>query len=70
MIRRPPTSMELKIDDLPEYENYCREETTAKIAKLQSKIGVNKSSHETVVFPGGAKTKQEIQERIGYVPKN
>ncbi|XP_044739486.1 anaphase-promoting complex subunit CDC26-like [Chrysoperla carnea] len=69
MIRRPPISIELKIDDLQEYENYCRETTTAKIQAKMTQAPARQPQNEVPSFPV-AKTKQEIQERIGYVPKN
>lgn len=64
MIRRPPTSIELKLDDLGEYEAYRREQETAKEQSKGSK------PQEPPAWTAGPKAKQEIYERIGYFPPN
>lgn len=63
MLRRPPVSIELKLEDLAEYENYRREQ---ELSKDQSKT--SKTSQDTPNWSQGPKTKQEIYGRIGYVP--
>lgn len=65
MLRRPPTSIELKLDDVSEYENLRRELETAK---EPSKI--SKPYNEPPTWQPGPKTKQEIHNRIGYVAPN
>ncbi|KAL7292172.1 hypothetical protein TKK_0014127 [Trichogramma kaykai] len=59
MIRRSPTRIDLRLDDLAEYEAMKKEKDTKK------------SSDKTETCPppwGGKTTQAEIQERIGYVP--
>jgi anaphase-promoting complex subunit 12 len=65
MIRRSPTRIELKLDDIQEYESMRREQESRK--EQQSE---NHSSSVEPWAPGVSKTKQEIiHERIGYVPQ-
>lgn len=60
MIRRSPTRLELKLDDLTEYNTNRREFETGKEQRAAQNTNWN-------VLP---KTKQEIvHERIGYVPQ-
>jgi len=59
MLRRPPTSIELKLDDIIEYEQHRRK---VKQDKLQ------KSLSDLPSFNPGPKSKQEIYNRIGYNP--
>lgn len=61
MLRRPPTSIELKLDDIAEYEQ-IRQEKAKEQAKT-SKIGTEVPNWLT-----GPKTREEIYNRIGYVP--
>lgn len=57
MLRRPPTSIQLKLDDITEYE----------VMKLQTKDKA-KTSNEPPTLQVGPKSKQEIFSRIGIVP--
>ncbi|XP_026272646.1 anaphase-promoting complex subunit CDC26-like [Frankliniella occidentalis] len=58
MIRRSPTRIVLKIEDLQEYES-MRKEMEAK-----------KGTPVTNAWEGPARSKQDIvRERIGYVPQ-
>lgn len=59
MLRRPPTNIELKIDDIRDYE-YMRQQ----MLKDQEK---NKSFGESPAWQCGPKSKEEIYSRIGYV---
>ena len=67
MIRRPPTRIEMKLEDIHEYEKVKKEADAARRA-------ANKAA-AAAATPGGAvtseaKTKREIiQERIGFVSK-
>lgn len=56
MLRRPPTSIQLKLDDISEYEE--------KLQEL-AKSSPNKTLNELTWNP---KSKQEVYSRIGYVP--
>lgn len=58
MLRRPPTSIELKLDDINEYE------------EIKQNKEKNKKSFcdQPVWAPAGAKSKQEMYNRVGYVP--
>lgn len=61
MIRRPLTEITLKLDDLQEYEAMRRDQAN------------NSSRNEISETPrplgNGAKTTEEVHNRIGYVPK-
>ncbi|KAJ1521523.1 hypothetical protein ONE63_003186 [Megalurothrips usitatus] len=58
MIRRSPTRIVLKLNDLKEYETL----------KKEMEVKKDTSSHNT--WEGAGKTKQDIvRERIGYVPQ-
>lgn len=57
MLRRPPISIHLKLDDISEYEEM----------KQQNK-DKTKSFSEPPSIQIGAKSKQEIFSRVGYVP--
>lgn len=58
MIRRPPTRIELRLEDLQEYENLKRE------LELVKSVSNSDSMQETPV----AKTKQQMAgERLGLV---
>lgn len=61
MLRRPPTSIELKLDDIAEYEQMRQEK-----AKEQAKS--SKNGTEVPNWLTGPKTRDEIFNRIGYVP--
>jgi anaphase-promoting complex subunit 12 len=64
MIRRSPTRIELKLDDIQEYDSIRREQESRNEQPTE-----NRSSAEPWA-PGVSKTKQEIiHERIGYVPQ-
>ncbi|XP_044272587.1 anaphase-promoting complex subunit CDC26-like [Tribolium madens] len=60
MLRRPPTTIELKVDDIREYE-YMRQQ----IAKEQEK---GKGFEGAPNWQSGPKSKEEVYSRIGYVP--
>ncbi|KAL1498427.1 hypothetical protein ABEB36_009232 [Hypothenemus hampei] len=53
MLRRPPTAIELKLDDITEYEQHMRK------VKLQSSLPLNLPSVHT-----GPKGKLEIHNRV------
>lgn len=61
MIRRSPTRIDLRLDDLQEYEAMRKEQEARKESERQA--GFNPSSW------GGKVSQSEIQERIGYVPQ-
>lgn len=64
MIRRSPTRIELKLDDIQEYDAMRREQESRKEQQTE-----NRSTTEPW-GPTVTKTKQEIiHERIGYVPQ-
>lgn len=57
MLRRPPISIQLKLDDISEYEE-MRQQSKDK----------SKSFNEPPLIQTGPKSKQEIFSRVGYVP--
>uniref|UniRef100_A0A6V7LB43 Anaphase-promoting complex subunit CDC26 n=1 Tax=Bracon brevicornis TaxID=1563983 RepID=A0A6V7LB43_9HYME len=61
MIRRSPTRIELRLDDLQEYEVIKKEREAVKSCEKASAF--NPPSW------GGKAQQSEIQERIGYVPQ-
>lgn len=80
MLRRNPTRIELKLEDIKEYEA-MKNERLKQNAQKMSLDAVGDQSSSTIALPGtcsgdttsGSKTKaqfiREIQERIGYDPK-
>ncbi|KAJ8970546.1 hypothetical protein NQ317_005816 [Molorchus minor] len=61
MLRRPPISIELKLDDINEYEEMRQQQQ-------QSKEKQQKSYTDPPSWQSGPKSKQEIYSRVGYVP--
>lgn len=59
MIRRSPTMIDLKLDDLQEYESVRKEHELKK----ERQIAFNPPPW------GGKVAQREIQERIGYIPQ-
>lgn len=57
MLRRPPISIHLKLDDISEYEEM----------KQQSK-DKSKSFNDPPTWQTGPKSKQEVYSRVGFVP--
>jgi len=68
-LRRPPTRIELKVDDIEEYEEILkeRERSVTKTGSLTSiKDGHKKNSLASKTNEGKAgKRKQRVSERIG-----
>ncbi|KAF2889503.1 hypothetical protein ILUMI_16669 [Ignelater luminosus] len=64
MIRRFPTSIELKLDDVVEYETMRKEQEAAREQQKNSK-----PYNEPPCWQAGPKSKQEIHARIGYLPQ-
>lgn len=54
MLRRPPTSLELKMDDISEYE------------EIKQKEKQSSTSTELPKWAMGHKSKAELHARIGY----
>jgi anaphase-promoting complex subunit 12 len=68
MIRRDPTRIELKLDDIQEYEQLKREMDAKRQAAKNNLLGASPSDTAKDTFV--AKTSTEIiHERIGYDPK-
>lgn len=61
MLRRNPTRIELKLDDISEF-NEMREELLKKELKINIQNIASTSTMTT------AKSRQEIHDRLGYVP--
>lgn len=61
MLRRPPTSIELKLDDVVEYETARKEQEAAKAQMKNSK-----PYNEPPAWQAGPKAKEEVHNRIGY----
>ena len=61
MMRRSPTRIDLRVDDLAEYDQLKKEREAKKDTERQT--GFTSSSW------GGKISQSEIQERIGYVPQ-
>lgn len=62
MIRRSPTRIDMRLDDLQEYEEMKKAHETKKDPDRKS------SSMNPPVW-GGKVPQNEIQERIGYIPQ-
>lgn len=61
MLRRPPTSIELTLDDIAEYEEMRNNAT-------KEQMSTSKSYNDVPNWQSGPKTKEQIYNRIGYVP--
>lgn len=61
MLRRPPTTIELKLEDLLEYETLRREQDLNKDNAKPSK-----PYNEVPKWQPGPKPTKEVYERIGY----
>ncbi|KAJ8939416.1 hypothetical protein NQ318_020870 [Aromia moschata] len=58
-VKKTPISIELKLDDINEYE---------ELRQQQSKEKQQKSFTDPPSWQTGPKSKQEIYSRVGYVP--
>ena len=72
MIRRPPTRIEMKLEDIHEYEKVKREADAARRAASKAAAAATTpaagGSSSSAEGAAAAKTKREIiQERIGFV---
>ena len=69
MIRRPPTRIEMKLEDIHEYEKVKREADAARRAASKAAAAATTPAAGGSSTEGAAaKTKREIiQERIGFV---
>ncbi len=66
MIRRPPTRIEMKLDDIQEYEK-AKKEADARKAKAGKDAAA--ASGSGAAAAAAAKTRKEIiHERIGFDP--
>lgn len=71
MIRRCPTRIELKLEDLKEYESIKKEIEEAKKMQVKSTLGNTSLNNSSGTNPIGASLKDRqdiINERIGYCP--
>lgn len=69
MIRRRPTRVELKLDDLQEYE-MIKKEMEEKKKQHKPVLSASPIVPDTAAAPTTMKDRQEmINERIGYSPK-
>lgn len=57
MLRRPPTSIQLKLDDISEYEEKQQE---------LARSSMGKQPYNDLQW--NPKSKQEVHARIGYIP--
>ncbi|KAL0108962.1 hypothetical protein PUN28_014219 [Cardiocondyla obscurior] len=64
MIRRSPTRIEMRLDDLQVYEEIRKAPETKKDAEKKASSSMNPPAW------GGKIPQSEIQERIGYVPQH
>lgn len=63
MIRRSPTRIEMRLDDLQEYEEIRKAHEAKKDPEKKSSSAMNPPTW------GGKVPQSEIQERIGYIPQ-
>lgn len=70
MIRRNPTRIELKMEDIQEYEKIKKERESRKLAQKNSLLGVSPAGHQpSDIVPAPAKhTLDTIHQRIGFDP--
>lgn len=68
MFRRNPTRIELKLDDLQEYENLKKEIEEKKSSNLSMDMEASDSKYSLQDHGNSARNKL-IHERIGYSPQ-
>ncbi|KAG7314844.1 hypothetical protein KOW79_022147 [Hemibagrus wyckioides] len=70
MLRRKPTRLELKLDDIEEFESVKKElESRKKQRDEVDVVGVTPSEMSSSVGGSDGKTREQtIHERIGYKP--
>ena len=69
MIRRPPTRLELKMDDISEYENakaLARKNAFSEMTSTSTPGGAEESSSKVMT---AAERRKAVQERIGFDPQ-
>ncbi|XP_017768060.1 PREDICTED: anaphase-promoting complex subunit CDC26-like isoform X2 [Nicrophorus vespilloides] len=62
MLRRPPTNVELKLDDILEYNTMKKEQESSKDPSD------SKSFNTPPTWNAGPKSKSEVYKRVGYIP--
>nr|CAD7207629.1 unnamed protein product [Timema douglasi] len=67
MIRRSPTRIQLKLDDLQEYESMRR---TQELLEKSAEGAFPPTTEWTALRVSTKTSKEEIHERIGYVPQS
>jgi anaphase-promoting complex subunit 12 len=65
MLRRTPTRVEFKIDDLDEYEAFKKKLQVEKSQKSAAESSSGQVTPEIV----GSKSRVDVHQRIGYDPK-
>ncbi|XP_063242964.1 anaphase-promoting complex subunit CDC26-like isoform X2 [Bacillus rossius redtenbacheri] len=70
MIRRSPTRIGLKLEDMPEYERYRRElDEVMKAREARRPEEAPGDPWSPLVVPAGRAKPEAVHERIGYVPQ-
>ncbi|XP_073414408.1 anaphase-promoting complex subunit CDC26 [Dendrobates tinctorius] len=70
MLRRKPTRLELKLDDIEEFENIRKDLESRK--KQREEVDLSSSEPDATAVPLSTDTKtreQTIHDRIGYKPQ-
>ncbi|KAI5698384.1 hypothetical protein M8J76_008454 [Diaphorina citri] len=65
MIRRSPTRIELKLDDMSDYNKVRRE---FELARERKSVLQQVGASEFLIPPSGRSKQDIFNERIGYVP--
>ncbi|XP_010637680.1 anaphase-promoting complex subunit CDC26 [Fukomys damarensis] len=69
MLRRKPTRLELKLDDIEEFENIRKDLETRKKQKEDVDVGGN-DGEGTIGLSSDPKSREQmINDRIGYKPQ-
>ncbi|CAJ0968514.1 unnamed protein product [Ranitomeya imitator] len=70
MLRRKPTRLELKLDDIEEFENIRKDLESRKKQREEVDLSSNEPDAAAVPLSTDAKTREQtIHDRIGYKPQ-
>ncbi|KAM9326502.1 anaphase-promoting complex subunit CDC26 [Gastrophryne carolinensis] len=69
MLRRKPTRLELKLDDIEEFESIRKELEMRKKQREEADLSVSEAE-AAISLSGDSKAREQtIQDRIGYKPQ-
>ncbi|XP_073496656.1 anaphase-promoting complex subunit CDC26 [Phyllobates terribilis] len=70
MLRRKPTRLELKLDDIEEFENIRKDLESRKKQREEVDLSSSEQDAAAVLLSADTKTREQtIHDRIGYKPQ-